>query len=143
MNTNRLSSSLEKYLETIFDIISKKKAANRMNVAGSSVTGALRSLKEKGQVNYEPYDIITLTTAGEKVARQVILRRDTMVKFFTAGLFLDEDTAMDAANEMKHIGSPLLVERMLQFLKFIGTYPEHRPIWTSDRGFVPRIDLNK
>jgi len=142
-----LSDSLEEYLETIFDIINLKKAAKakdiatRMKVAGSSVTGALKSLKDKGLVNYEPYDLITLTSKGEKMARKVILRRDTLEKFFTAGLFIDKEKALESANKMKHQVPPIVVERMLQFLKFIGTHPDYRPIWTDDNEFVPMNDL--
>ena len=62
-----LSSNMEDYLEAIYHISSKKQAArakdisDRLKVNKSSVTGALRSLSEKGLVNYAPYDLITLT----------------------------------------------------------------------------------
>ena len=66
-----LSSNMEDYLEAIFHISSEKQAArakdiaDRLKVNKSSVTGALRSLSEKGYVNYAPYDIITLTGKGK------------------------------------------------------------------------------
>ena len=72
--TQSLSSNMEDYLEAIYHISSEKQAArakdisDRLKVNKSSVTGALRSLSEKGLVNYAPYDIITLTAVGEQVA---------------------------------------------------------------------------
>ena len=59
-NNNDLSASLEDYLEAIFNIASQSKIARSKDIAKmlgvskSSVTGALRALKEKGLANYEP-----------------------------------------------------------------------------------------
>ena len=79
-----LSSSLEDYLEAIFHIVGEKQAARakdiakRLKVNNSSVTGALRSLAEKGMINYAPYDVITLTTKGQKLAEDVVRRYQTI-----------------------------------------------------------------
>ena len=68
--SEELTSSLEDYLETIYLIISEKEAvrpkdiAKRMNVSNASVTGALKTLANKGMINYAPYDVITLTNEG-------------------------------------------------------------------------------
>ena len=73
-----VSASLENYLEAIFHISEDKQAARakdiaqRLKLKGSSVTGALRLLSERGLINYAPYDIITLTPKGKKVARDVV-----------------------------------------------------------------------
>ena len=56
----------------------------------SSVIGALRSLSEKGLVNYAPYDLITLTAEGEQVAKEVVRRHETLKDFFMKILLLDE-----------------------------------------------------
>ena len=83
-----LSSNMEDYLEAIFHISQKKQAArakdiaDRLKVNKSSVTGALRSLSEKGLVNYAPYDIITLTTKGKRLAIEIVRRHDALKEFF-------------------------------------------------------------
>ena len=65
-----LSSSLEDYLEAIFNLLKEsniarsKDIAESLGVSRASVTGALRVLKEKGLANYKPYDYITLTETG-------------------------------------------------------------------------------
>lgn len=77
-----MTASLEDYLEAIFHIVTEKKAvkprdiAKRLDVSYASVTGALRSLREKGLINYAPYDLITLTGRGEEIARGVVRRQE-------------------------------------------------------------------
>jgi len=103
-----LSESLEDYLEAIYHIVSDKQAARatdiskRMNVNPSSVTGALRSLAEKGLVNYAPYDIVTLTAEGAEAGRRVVHRHEVLRDFFTQVLAVDDDLANKAACGMEH-----------------------------------------
>ena len=67
MNEATLSASLEDYLEAIFHIVRKKRAARPkdisryLDVGNSSVTGALKALKARRLVNYAPYDVVNLT----------------------------------------------------------------------------------
>ena len=103
-----LSSNMEDYLEAIFHISSEKQAArakdiaDRLKVNKSSVTGALRSLSEKGYVNYAPYDIITLTDKGKKLAEDVVRRHETLKDFFVKILLLEEDEAEEASCKIEH-----------------------------------------
>ena len=75
-----LSASLEDYLEAIYHIVAEKQAARtkdisqRLKVNNSSVTGALRALAERQLVNYAPYEVITLTASGKKIARDIVRR---------------------------------------------------------------------
>jgi DtxR family Mn-dependent transcriptional regulator len=65
-----LSENLEDYLETILELEKTQKVARVKDIAEmrgvlrGSVTGALKSLAEKGLINYEPYSFITLTRKG-------------------------------------------------------------------------------
>ncbi len=82
-----LSESLEDYLEVILKLEQAQKVARakdiaeKMNVQRGSVTGALKNLKEKKLINYEPYSFITLTPKGKKLARE-ITRRHAVLKDF-------------------------------------------------------------
>lgn len=124
-----LSESLEDYLEAIYHIVGEKQAARatdireRMGVSGSSVTGALRALAERGLVNYAPYDIITLTAKGEAAAEDVVHRHGVLRGFFVEVLGLPETTADEAACGMEHhIGK--LVQRRLAYLgQFLASNP--------------------
>ncbi|UKI41196.1 MAG: metal-dependent transcriptional regulator [Candidatus Melainabacteria bacterium] len=79
---------MEDYLEAIYLIIEEKQAvkvveiARFLNVGRSSVTEALKSLASKGLVNYGRYDVLTLTSSGEKIAKKVIKN----IKFYITSL---------------------------------------------------------
>ncbi len=124
-----LSESLEDYLEAIHHIVARKKAARatdiakRLDVQNSSVTQALRALKERGLVNYAPYDVITLTPAGERAAAMVAERHKTLREFLTRVLLLDYDTADQNACRMEHVVDSILMERLLAYLDFLDHCP--------------------
>jgi len=138
----RLSASLEDYLEAIYHIVDKKQAAKardiaqRLSVNSSSVTGALQILAKKGLVNYAPYDIITLTSEGERIAQDVIHRHTTLQKFLVKILSVDKAEAEEAACKMEHVISPRIMERLVQFVKFFEKCPLGGVKWDSERGFV-------
>lgn len=73
---NKLSASLEDYLEAIFNLAGESNVARSKDIAQSlgvskaSVTGALRVLKEKELANYKPYDFVTLTEVGKRMQRK-------------------------------------------------------------------------
>ncbi len=123
--TQPLSESLEDYLEAIYHIVSAKQAARvtdiskRMKVNPSSVTGALRSLAEKGMVNYAPYDLITLTPEGAVVAKRVAHRHEVLRDFLTKVLAVDDELANKAACGMEHHIGREVLERLGYLARFI------------------------
>jgi Mn-dependent DtxR family transcriptional regulator len=141
-----LSASLEDYLEAIFHIVSAKQASrakdisDRMGVNKSSVTGALRSLSERGLVNYAPYDIITLTDEGRRIAERVVHRHEVLKGFFVEVLGVDEDDAEQTACRMEHRVSSTILRRLACLDEFIGTGPAgDRQQWLRQfRGFCIR-----
>ncbi|MDP8228924.1 MAG: metal-dependent transcriptional regulator [Candidatus Electryoneaceae bacterium] len=138
----KLSASLEDYLEAIFHIANDKGAAkakdiaNRLNVNSSSVTGALRSLAKRNLVNYTPYDVITLTAAGEKVARNVVRRHKALREFLVIVLQVDEPEAEETACKMEHVVSQTVLERFIAFHKFVTSCPIGGAQWVEGKGFV-------
>ena len=124
-----LSQSLEDYLEAIFHIEGRKHAARakdisaRLHVKSSSTTGALRSLAEKGLVNYAPYDIITLTDKGEEVAKGIVRRHETLKKLFVNILLVDEKEADEVVCKMEHALSRPMLEKLILFIEYVETCP--------------------
>jgi DtxR family Mn-dependent transcriptional regulator len=137
-----LSSSLEDYLEAIYHIVEQKQAArakdiaDRMAVNSSSVTGALQSLATKGLVNYAPYDIITLTDDGKRVARDVIRRHEALHHFLVKVLSVESKEAEEAACKMEHDISPKILERLIQFVDFIDNCLIGGTNWSESQGFI-------
>lgn len=125
----QLSASMEDYLEAIFQIIADQEAvrpkdiAERLSVSNASVTGALRSLSEKGLINYAPYDVITLTPRGKKAAKDVVRRHSVLRDFFVNVLAIDFDAADDAACRMEHNIPAVVLERFIEFARFIEVCP--------------------
>ncbi len=137
-DNDHLSSSLEDYLETIYLIVQKKKAARAKDIAvelkvkASSVTGALRLLSEKGLVNYAPYDIITLTSAGEKIALDVLKRHKALHDFLKDVLGIEEQEANDSACKLEHAISPVVLERLISFIDFVQKCPRVGTQWLDE-----------
>ncbi len=136
-----LSASLEDYLEAIFHIVKQKGAAKvrdisqRLDVKNPSVTGALQSLAKRELINYAPYDVITLTQEGEKAARDVIRRHEALRKFLVTVLAVDEAEADENACRMEHVISSTVLERLIQFVKFVETCPVGGAKWLEGKGY--------
>jgi len=140
-SADTLTASLEDYLEAISQIITDKEAvrpkdiARRLKVSNSSVTGALRSLAEKNLINYAPYDVITLTSAGKTAARDVIRRHEVLRDFFVKVLAVQEKDADKAACEMEHAIPKSILDRFIQFAEFVEVCPRGGSDWISGFGY--------
>lgn len=125
----KLSASLEDYLEAIYHIVSdkggvrSKDIAERLGVKAGSVTGALQSLARSGHINYEPYDIITLTSKGLEQAKLVIRKHEILKDFFVQVLGCNSDLSEDGACKMEHSIPDELVERLISFTEFVQCCP--------------------
>jgi DtxR family Mn-dependent transcriptional regulator len=118
-----LSESLGDYLEAIFQIVACKKAvrakdiSDRIGVNRSSVTAALHALSQRGLINYVPYDVITLTDAGQAAAGELVRRHAGLKDFFTKVLGVPEREADEAACRVEHALTSDITERFLDFVE--------------------------
>jgi len=124
-----LSASLEDYIETIYHIITEKQVARgkdiatRLSVSGASVTEALRALSKRGLINYAPYEVITLTAEGSRIAEDVIRRHNSLKQFFTHVLALDDLLAEEGACKIEHTAPQEIIARMVDFTRFLEVCP--------------------
>lgn len=138
---SQVSSSLEDYLEAIYHTVEAKGAARakdlvmRLGVHNSSVTQALRSLSEKKLVNYAPYEVITLTDTGERIALDVIKRHETLAEFLHKVLGLPEEQADEGACRMEHAISVPVLDRLVKFVQYFETCPVNDLMWDEEDGF--------
>jgi DtxR family Mn-dependent transcriptional regulator len=120
-----LSSTLEDYLETIYCLEEEKRVARprdiaeAQGVARSTVTAALQSLSEKGLINYEPYELITLTEEGREKAQRLDSRHRIMRDFLENILGLEPERADETACGMEHAVERDVLERFTCFLAFM------------------------
>lgn len=131
----KLSRSMEDYLEAIYLLAQErgyarvKEIAERMDVHMPSVTGALRTLSDRGLVNYEPYAVVTLTEAGVRRARRLVRTHETLRDFLERFLGVPEDEADEAACRMEHAVGDAALERLTKFIEFVDDAPEVRRRW--------------
>ncbi len=136
-----LSASLEDYLEVIFHLVAEKHVARsrdiakRLKVNRSSVTGALQSLADKGLVNYEPYEAITLTRGGNAVAKDIVRRHEVLRDFLVRVLSVDAVKADQAACRMEHVIPTPVLERLIEFVEFIEVCPRGGAKWIKGFGY--------
>jgi DtxR family Mn-dependent transcriptional regulator len=136
-----LTASLEDYLEAIFHIVAEKQVARakdigkRLRVGGSSVTGALHSLADRGLINYAPYDVITLTSKGKRMAEDVVRRHEALRDFFIDVLAIKAADADEAACAMEHSIPKNIVERLIEFANFVETCPRGGTKWIAGFGY--------
>lgn len=140
----RISASLEDYLETILHVIEEngearsKVVMERMEVTAASVTEAFQLLDEKGLAVYRPYEPIQLTEAGKNLALDVIYRHETLRDFFLNVLRVDEDIADQGACKMEHVVSEEIIERMIKYSQYISkqSVSDNMKQYESFDGFI-------
>ena len=125
----QLSASLEDYIEAIYNIVAEKQKARSkdiaacLNVSGASVTEALRSLAQKKLINYAPYEAITLTNKGRKVAEDVVHRHNALKQFFIDVLDVKHDIAEQGACRVEHTAPQEIIDQMIRFINYLETCP--------------------
>ncbi|MBN2136482.1 MAG: metal-dependent transcriptional regulator [Sedimentisphaerales bacterium] len=123
-----LSASLEDYIEAIFNLSEESGIARSKDIAGmlkvskSSVTGALKLLKDKGLANYEPYGHVTLTDVGRAAAAEIARKHDILKSFFEGILGIKRDIAQKAACKAEHVLGPEIMGRLLLFTEFVSGF---------------------
>ena len=121
-----LSASLEDYLEAIYNlagdsnITRSRDIAETLGVSRASVTGALRALKEKSMVNYQPYNYISLTKTGIAAAAEIANKHEILKSFFIDILNVNSETAQQAACKAEHALGPDIIAKLLSFIEFVG-----------------------
>ncbi len=105
------NESAENYLETIL-ILSKKKPvvrsvdiAEELGFKKSSVSVAMKNLREKEMITVRPEGYIYLTEAGLKVA-EMIYERHQLLSAWLIALGVDEHIAVEDACRIEHVISP-------------------------------------
>ncbi len=128
---------MEDYIEAIYNIINEKKIARSkdikrlLKVQGASVTGALRTLSEKGLIHYEPYEVITLTSRGEQVAKMIAKRHEVIKDFLVKILSITPNEAEEVACGMEHSLTPTVTFRLAAFLQLFEKNPDLKKLLQS------------
>lgn len=139
------SHSEENYLKAIHRITAGKpdgastnSIAKKLETKASSVTDMIKRLAEKGLVNYKKYQGVTLTEDGRRVAISIIRKHRLWEVFLVEHLQFKWDEVHDIAEQLEHIQSPELTDRLDNFLGFPKFDPHGDPIPDADGNVLQR-----
>lgn len=128
----------ENYLKAIFklleinEVVTTNAIALKINTKAASVTDMLKKLADKKLINYEKYQGVSLTNQGKKVALNIIRKHRLWEVFLVEKLNFKWDEVHYMAEQLEHINSEELIQRMDKFLGFPKFDPHGDPIPDSN-----------
>ena len=118
----KYSSTEENYIKAIFQLqaidsnVSTNDIAKHLHTKAATVTDMLKKLKLKKLIEYKPYYGVHLTKNGNKHALQIIRKHRLWEYFLVNKLNFNWDEVHDVAEELEHISSNKLIDKLEQYL---------------------------
>lgn len=140
-----LSHTEENYLKALLRITGERhgvggagtnQLADTLNVRPATATDMLKKLKEKRLVNYEKYGKISLTETGRDMAVAIVRKHRLWETFLFDKLGFSWDEVHDVAEQLEHIKSEKLVERLDRFLGYPQFDPHGDAIPSADGAYT-------
>ena len=130
-----MTFSEENYLKTIYHLtsstnreVSTNEIAEMIATKASSVTDMLRKLAEKGLLNYKKYQGVSLTGKGKLSAKMIVRKHRLWEVFLVEKLNFSWDEVHDIAEQLEHIKSEQLINKLDDFLGNPTEDPHGDPI---------------
>ena len=130
-----MTHSEENYLKTIYHLttisdagVSTNAIAEKIETKASSVTDMLKKLAEKDLVNYKKYQGVSLTENGKLAAKMIVRKHRLWETFLVEKLNFSWDEVHDVAEQLEHIKSEKLINKLDEFLNFPTEDPHGDPI---------------
>ena len=141
-----MTISEENYIKVIYHLslvspkgVNTNAIAEMLDTKASSVTDMLKKLSEKDFVSYLKYQGVTLTENGMLCAKMIVRKHRLWEVFLVEKLNFSWDEVHDIAEELEHIRSEKLVEKLDEFLGFPSFDPHGDPIPNAN-GEIKNID---
>ncbi|AHM58817.1 iron (metal) dependent repressor, dtxr family protein [Flammeovirgaceae bacterium 311] len=147
-----LSLSEENYLKAVFHLsnngsttVQTNALADAMQTKPASATDMIRKLAAKELVDYEKYRGLQITDLGRRQALKIVRRHRLWEVFLVQKLGFMWDEVHDIADQLEHVQSSLLTDRLDQYLGFPKYDPHGDPIPDAAGEFVikPKILLTE
>ncbi len=130
-----MTYSEENYLKVIYHLsqaankgITTNAIANVMESKPSSVTDMVQKLAEKELVKYKKYQGVSLTEKGRLNAVMIVRKHRLWEVFLVEKLGFSWDEVHDVAEQLEHIKSEKLTDRLDAFLDYPKADPHGDPI---------------
>lgn len=115
------NESAEDYLEAILVLSGKKPVVRGVDIAEelgykkSSVSVAMKHLRENGHITVTPEGYIYLTDSGQEIA-EMIYERHQLLSSWLIYLGVDEETALNDACRLEHDLNPLSFKKLKEHI---------------------------
>jgi len=141
-----MTLSEENYLKTIYHLttisdaeVSTNAIAEKIESKASSVTDMLKKLAEKGLVNYVKYQGVSLTDKGTLSAKMIVRKHRLWEVFLVDKLDFSWDEVHDIAEQLEHIKSEKLINKLDDFLGNPTEDPHGDPI-PNAKGMIIKME---
>jgi DtxR family Mn-dependent transcriptional regulator len=142
------SSTVENYLKAIYQgsgalspphrLLPMGQLAAALGVVPGTATTMVKALAESGLVEYEPYSGVALTPAGRKLAA-LVLRRHRLIELFLVRVMgYAWDEVHDEAEQLEHVVTDRLIDRMDEMLGRPEVDPHGDPIPDAEGQVKPQ-----
>lgn len=141
-----MTISEENYLKVIYHVslvapkgVSTNAIAGMLDTKASSVTDMLKKLADKNLVSYQKYQGVTLTDEGLHKAKMIVRKHRLWEVFLVEKLQFSWDEVHEIAEELEHIQSEPLIDKLDAFLGFPAFDPHGDPIPNS-KGVINKVE---
>jgi len=141
-----LSISEENYLKTILKIgmksgypVSTNSIAHSIQNKAASVSDMLKKLAEKDLIQYQLYKGASLTSKGEDIALMQLRKHRLWECFLVNKLAFSWNEIHEIAEELEHIKSEALINKLDEFLEFPDFDPHGDPIPNAN-GVIKKVN---
>ncbi|MCA6449072.1 MAG: metal-dependent transcriptional regulator [Chitinophagaceae bacterium] len=138
----------ENYIKAIFHLqqaegnVSTNELAAELHTKAASVTDMLKKLKAKKLLSYEKYKGVRLSNEGKKLALAIVRKHRLWEYFLVDKLQFGWDEVHEVAEELEHISSKKLVEKLDAFLGYPKFDPHGDPIPDSHGKMAVQVQVN-
>ena len=146
--TPNLTQAEENYIKNIYHLqqasgsVTTNDLAAILQTKPASVTDMLKKLKTKKLLQYEPYKEFCLTLYGRKTALMIIRKHRLWEYFLVHTLRFEWDEVHEVAEQLEHVESKKLVEKLDAFLDFPRFDPHGDPIPDSNGKMSIQHEVN-
>lgn len=141
-----MTTSEENYIKVIYHLslvspsgVNTNAIAGMLNTKASSVTEMLKKLSDKELLIYQKYQGVNLTEKGLLSAKMIVRKHRLWEVFLVEKLNFSWDEVHEIAEELEHIKSEKLINKLDEFLDFPAFDPHGDPI-PDENGAIKKVE---
>ena len=140
----RITPAMEDYLKAVYRLgsdggaVTTQRLADELGISGPSVTNMVKRLDELKMLEHTRYHGVVLTTAGERVALEVLRHHRLLEVYLAESLGYPWDEVHEEAERLEHLLSDKLEQSIDRALGHPTFDPHGAPIPTAE-GKMPAL----